>query len=595
MRAALLLGCLGLVVAAVPSQPTLLPAPPEKHRSPTDIAILPDGRHALTANQTADSVSLIDLDAGKVLAEVPSGRKPVAIVRSADGHRAAVSNHWSDSVTLFDVTTDNLKSVADVAVGRLPQGIVFAPDGGRLFVAAGEEIVEIDWTSRGVAHRWAAPGGPRCVAVSPSGKLLAAACDHSVEIRLWDVASRKPLGERSIDEGFNLRGLTFTPDSNALVFAHVIHRVKAMSKRNIEEGWVLGTRLSRMSVQPKDLLEPERIALDTRAAAVTDPYGVAFSNGGRCLALSVSGTQELILFRTDALPWNAGGDPGDLIESSLLRDDGRMRRIPLGGRPMGVAVTPNGKTAAVANFLLDAVQVVDLDAGKVVRTVPLGGPGELSPARRGEALFYDAKRSHHQWLSCGSCHIDGHTNGQNYDTLNDESYGNPKLTPSLHGVTHTGPWTWHGWQNDLGAAVEKSYAETLFGPKPTADEVRDVLAFLGTLEHPPRPAQSKEQREAAVRGKALFDGAARCARCHAPPEYTTPRNYELKLDPDGSPFKTWNPPSLRGVADRGPYLHDGRAATLDELLRTDHSPDKLGGAPLTPAERADLIEFLKSL
>jgi hypothetical protein len=440
-----------------------------------------------------------------------------------------------------------------------------------------------------------APGGPRSVAVSPSGKLLPAASDRSDEIRLWDIASRKPLGERSIDEGFNLRGLTFTPDGNALVFAHVIHRVKAMSKRNIEEGWVLGTRLSRMSVQPTDLLEPERVALDTRAAAVTDPYGIAFGNGGRCLVLSVSGTQELILFRTDTLPWNAGGDPGDLIESSLLRDDGRMRRLALGGRPMGVAVTPNGKTATVANYLLDAVQVVDLDAGKLVRTVLLGGPRELSPARRGEALFYDAHRSHHQWLSCGTCHIDGHTNGQNYDTLNDESYGNPKLTPSLHGVTHTAPYTWHGWQDDLGAAVEKSYTETLFGPKPAADEARDVLAFLGTLEHPPRPALTKERREAAERGRVLFEGPARCARCHTAPEYTTPRNYELKLEPDGSPFKTWNPPSLRGVGDRGPYMHDGRAATLDELLRADHAPDKLGGAALSPAERADLIEFLKSL
>src|SRR5205823_9856301 len=139
------------------------------------------------------------------------------------------------------------------------------------------------------------------------------------------------------------------------------------------------------------------------------------------------------------------------------------------------------------------------------RTIALGGPRERSPARRGEALFLDARRSHHQWMSCATCHIDGHTNGQNFDTLNDDSYGNPKITPTLRGVTRTGPWTWHGWQTDLGAAVTKSYTETMFGPKPMADEVRAVVAFLETLDHPPRPAPSRERVAAVHRGRDLFE------------------------------------------------------------------------------------------
>ena len=476
-----------------------------------------------------------------------------------------------------------------------PQGVVFAPDGRRLYAAAGNEIVEIDWAGRRVAQRWEAPAAPRSLAVSADGRFVAAVCDRSAEVRLWDAEHGKLLGVQVIDEGFNLRGLTFAPDGESLVFAHLINKGKNVSLRNIEEGWLMGSRLSRVPIKEKSLGESERIALDTRGAAVGDPFGVAFGDGGRTLVLSASGTQELILFRSAALPWNAGGDPGDLIDSSLALNDGKMRRVPLGGRPMGVAVTPDGKTAAVANYLLDAVQIVDLSAGRVVRTIPLGGPREPSPARRGEALFYDAGRSHHRWMSCATCHVDGHTNGQNFDTLNDDSYGNPKVTPTLHGVTRTGPWTWHGWQTDLGTAVEKSYTETLFGPKPTADQVRDVVAFLGTLDHPPRPAVAKEKQELVERGRLLFEGKARCIRCHAGPDFTTPRNYDVKLEPDGSPFKLWNPPSLRGVSDRGPYLHDGRASTLDEVLRVDHAPEKLGASALTPAERADLIEFLLSL
>ena len=65
---------------------------------------------------------------------------------------------------------------------------------------------------------------------------------------------------------------------------------------------------------------------------------------------------------------------------------------------------PDGGEVVVANYLLDAVQVVDVKSGKLTRTVRLGGPAEPSPARRGEAMFYDARRSHNQGFSCNTCH-----------------------------------------------------------------------------------------------------------------------------------------------------------------------------------------------
>jgi hypothetical protein len=50
-----------------------------------------------------------------------------------------------------------------------------------------------------------------------------------------------------------------------------------------------------------------------------------------------------------------------------------------------------------------------------------------------------------------------------------------------------------------------------------------------------------------------------------------------------------------GLYDRGPYLHDGRAKTLDEVLQKHHTPDMLGGQKLTDAELSDLKAFLLSL
>jgi cytochrome c peroxidase len=218
-------------------------------------------------------------------------------------------------------------------------------------------------------------------------------------------------------------------------------------------------------------------------------------------------------------------------------------------------------------------------------------------ARRGEALFYDAGRSHHQWFSCNTCHVEGHTCGLSFDTLNDDSYGNPKLTPTLRSVSKTSPWTWHGWQKDLGRAVAKSFTQTMFGPEPSPEEIKAVVAFLETLDHPPNPYRDPKGPLSVVekQGQAIFQTKARCARCHRGDHYTSESNYDVHLEPDGSPYPLWNPPSLRGLMDRGPYLHDGRAKSLEDLLQNHHVPEKLGAPLLADQERTALIEFLKTL
>jgi DNA-binding beta-propeller fold protein YncE/mono/diheme cytochrome c family protein len=562
----------------------------EPHRSPVALALLPGGRLALTANETADSASLVDLQAGHVLAEQACGRRPCAVAVSADGARAAVSNLWSGTLTLLEVGSDKLHLAGTVAVGAAPRGLLFAPDGATLDAAVGNEVVQVNWTTRQIARRWPAPREPRHLARSSDGRWFAAASTRSAEVRCWDVRAGRLHWERKIEDGFNLRGLAFTPDGQAVVCVHAVRRDFPVARENIEQGWVIDSRLTRFPLPADATPAASQAALDVRGKAVGDPDGLAFSPDGRVLAVCAGGTHEVLLLDA-ALPWNAG-DPGDFVDAPFANASGKYRRVTVGGRPLALAFTDAGAKLVVANHLLDAVQLLDVRAGTLTRTIPLGGPSEPSLARRGEALFHDAQRSHHQWFSCNTCHVDGHTCGLTFDTLNDESFGNPKLTPSLHGVVRTGPWTWHGWQTDLGAGVEKSFTETMFGPRPTAEETRAVVAFLATLDHPPRPAAGGE---AVQRGAALFRGKAHCSRCHKGDDYTSEGTYDVKLEPDGSPYLRWNPPTLRGLIDRGPYLHDGRAQTLDELLQTHHAAEKLGGEELTPAERDDLVQFLRSL
>jgi len=591
MRSFLILFALLALLALVRSNPAAPPAvPPELHRSPCDLAVLPGGR-VLTANPSAGSVSLVDVRAGRVVAEVRCGRKPSAVAVAHDGRHAAVSNLWSGTVTLLDVRDDSLKVTAEVAVGSLPRGLAFAADGATLYVAVAgaDEVASLDTAGHKVTKRWPAPREPHHLALSADGRWLAAASTRSGQVRVWDSRTGQLAWEQAIGDGFNLRGLAFAPDGASLACAHAIHREFPVSKGHIEEGWVIDSRLTRFAVAVGARPGAWQIALDQRGKAVGDPDGLAFC--GDSLAVSAAGTHELLLFDAAHIPWREGS-PGDFLDVHLEIGTHKMRRVDLGGRPLALAPIDKGDEVAVVNSLLDAVQVVDVKAGKLTKTIRLGGPSEPEPARQGEALFYDARRSHNQWFSCNTCHSDGHTCGLKFDTLNDDSYGNPKLTPSLRGVTKTGPWTWHGWQKDLGAGVAKSFTDTMFGPTPSDREVKAVLAYLGTLEQPPNP---HPKDEAAGRGDKLFRGKAACARCHKGEEYTSEGTYDVGLEEDGSPFAKWNPPSLRGVWDRGPYLHDGRALSLEDLLEEHHTPQKLGGEALTPAERKDLIAFLKSL
>ena len=71
--------------------------------------------------------------------------------------------------------------------------------------------------------------------------------------------------------------------------------------------------------------------------------------------------------------------------------------------------------------------------------------------------------------------------------------------------------------------------------------------------------------------------------------------------PGGTPIPVaseWKTPPLWGVADSAPYLHDGRASTLDEAILA-HGGEAKGVVAnyrgLKPAEQADVVAFLKTL
>lgn len=583
---------------AAPRQACAAPhAQPNRDRSPVDLAFSPDGRWLVVANQTSDSVSLVRTDDGKVVSEVASGKRPSAIVFTPDGRRALASATYSGELMVFELDGPRLRPAGVVRLGFEPRGIAVSPDGRVAYVAltAANEVAVVDLSLLRAVARIAVGRWPRYLCLSPDGSRLAVGASGDGGISVVDTRSRKKLYDSKF-VGLNIGQLAASADGRYTYFPWMVYADRPITPGNIREGWVMGNRVARVRLDGP--ARREALALDPRGRAVADPHGVALSPDEKWLVLSASGTHELVALRLNDLPLASDG-PGDHLNPEIAADGERFFRVPLGGRPMGIRFDRSGERVYVANYLTNSVQVVNFSQRRLEREIPLGGPAEPSLARRGEAIFFDARRSTDGWYSCHSCHYEGHTNAVTMDTNNDGSFGTYKMVLSLRNVRHTGPWFWHGRDDDLHAALAKSMKDTMQSPPPTDEDVRQLAAYLETLAPPPNSWRNPDGTlpEAARRGKQIFESeAANCASCHAGPYFTDGEIHDVGLGSRYDKHEGFNTPSLAGVANRVRYLHHGRALSLDDLLSDLHSPKKVSHTrQLSERERVDLVAYLRTL
>ncbi len=203
------------------------------------------------------------------------------------------------------------------------------------------------------------------------------------------------------------------------------------------------------------------------------------------------------------------------------------------------------------------------------------------------------------------------------------------LLPPAFGLAGVNLHTWTGWGsvthwNAFVANLEMHGQGTFYDPRlndaakfPIAaannfGNVRSnpdlITAKLPALQFyqlsipaPPAPAGSFDAA-AAARGSAVFNGQAKCATCHVPPIYTEPgwnmhTPEEIGIDDfqaKRSPDERYRTAPLKGLwtHQKGGFYHDGRFATLRDVI--EHYNTFLG-TNLTDQQKADLVEYLKSL
>ena len=129
-----------------------------------------------------------------------------------------------------------------------------------------------------------------------------------------------------------------------------------------------------------------------------------------------------------------------------------------------------------------------------------------------------------------------------------------------------------------------------------------ALHFYQLAIPAPKPPKDSFNEAAAKRGEATFNGKAKCATCHVPPIFSEPgwnlhTPEEIGIDDfqaNRAPDKRYRTAPLRGLwsHQKGGFFHDGRFATLADVVA---HYDDFFGLGLTPQEKQDLIEYLKSL
>ncbi len=609
----------GMKKIAHPSK--LPPAAVEpRYKNPHGLALCPNSRELWVTCEASDSVAIVDTGTRAVIGEIPVGGMPIAVAFTPDGRRAFVTNRHDDTVSVIDVASR--KVAHTIAVGDEPHGVITDREGKLLYVlnTSSEDISVFDAQSLGYRKTLSASRGPWSAALSPDGATLlvtnmlarfsALRTPFVSEVTAIET-ERGVVDDRRVIDGANMMmGVAWHPTGQFALAT--LNRTKSLvPMTRLLQGWTITNGLA---VVWRDG-GVDQVLLDEPNMGFADASAVACTSDGRYALVTSAGTDRVAVVdiakltavvkratpeeRRRVLP-NHLGYPTEFV----------VKHIPVGANPRGILIPPEGTVAYVANSLDDSLSVIDLRKMENVARIGLGGPAEVTRKRRGEILFHSARITFRKQYACASCHPDGHIDGVTYDIESDGIGISPVDNRTLRGILDTAPFKWEGTNPSLsrqcGARLSVFFTRLLpFTP----DELAAVDLYVTTIERPPNRyrALGAPLNPAQRRGKIIFerdtanDGReipieSRCITCHFPPYFTDRSLHDVGTRQSMDRTGRFDTPHLNNIYDSASYLHNGMAATLEEIW-TIYNPDDRHGVTndMTKDQLNDLIEYLKTL
>lgn len=516
---------------------------------------------------------------------VVTGNRPMSPVLSPDGTKVYLCNRFDANAQCFDATT--LACKATVKVLRDAHGCALGKEGKLLFV------INMLPTQ----------------AAEPVNYVAAS-------VSVIDTATFTVKAHVGLPDGSTgVRGVCASPDGKHIYLTHTMARYQ-LPTTQLERGWMNTAALSIFDGETGAYINT--VLIDEIDLGAANPWGVSVTPDGAHIVIAHAGSREVSIIeraklheRLDRAAQNQKvtevTSSADEVHNDLSFLSGIRRRVPFKTHgPRGIVAT-NEKAYCVCYFTDALVEIPFTKRVIRPKIIPLNGSAILDlsqdPVLRGEMLFNDGAHCFQQWQSCASCHPDGLVDGLNWDLMND-GHGNPKQSKSLYLSAITPPTMITGIRASMQHCNRAGFRHIQFA----ACDEKDALcvdAYTSTMKAQISPYNRPENAAAIARGKVLFERAD-CARCHVP-EYAftacrTPDDgakvplFDIGLGTRDEVGQKFDVPTLCDVWRTAPYLYDGRAKTIREVL-TIYNPEDVHGitSDLTEEELDDLECYILSL
>jgi YVTN family beta-propeller protein len=591
-----------------------------KYKTPFNLTAGPDGRRLYVVCEASDSLAVVDTSTREVVGEIEVGNLPHGICLSSGGGTAFVSNRGDDTVSVIDL--EAMVAIDTIQVGDEPHGLVTDRAGATLYVAnaGSSDVSVVDLASGREVKRLSAARGTWGVSRSPDGGSIYVTnnLSHFVpfrtpsrsEVTVIDTARQVVDDRVMIPEANLVQGVDVAP-SGDFALVTLIRTKNLVPMTRVLQGWVMTNGIGILWGDGR----VDQLLLDEPDNYFADPTDVAVTPDGRLAFVSGGGVDEVAVVDLDrmrsVLEAASENERRKLLPNHLgVSTEFVERRIPVGRNPRGLAVSPDGRFVYVAEALDDAVAVIDVARREKVATIDLGGPQEVTLTRKGERIFHSAEVTYGREFSCHSCHPDGGVDAITYDIEPDGIGLNPVDNRTLRGILDTAPFKWTGKNKTISRQCGPRLAVFFTRIDPfTPDQVEALESYIRTIPRNPNRYRAVDQEltPAQRRGKAVFErtvtnsGQAipveqRCNGCHPAPYFTNRELVSVGTASELDTHDVFDIPHLNNIYESAPYLHDGRADTLEEIWTRFNPKDEHGVTnDMTKDQLNDLIEYLKTL
>ncbi|MCC6810245.1 MAG: c-type cytochrome [Deltaproteobacteria bacterium] len=555
------------------------------------LTILKDDNTAIASDQDRDRIYVVDLRSKSLISDIilQAHDEPGRVVEDAD-HRVHVVLRGGGAV--LTLAGAPWTSSVRRSVCALPRGIAYDKTGDQLHVAcANGELVSMPSASGAPTRTVQLPDDLRDVAVV-KGKLMVTRL-RSAEILTLDAngkvsATKRPpefLSRSVFSAGAAMRLATDSTGDSAFLLHQrgteepvVTQAAGGYGGPDICSDPIVHTTVSE--VEPGQT--PVESPVIAEAVVPVDIAVAAFASKVAIVAPGNAFTKgSPTVFVMNATTAARTSPPAPQQDTSFGSPSGNTCQFP------SESVEVPGQAVA-AGFDSTGKLFVQTREPAALFKITNGTPSQvlvLSTESRfdtGHAVFHSNAGGS---VACASCHLEGGDDGRvwSFATIG------ARRTQSLRGgVAGTEPFHWDGDQADFTALTQEVFQHRMGGPRLTEPEITATARWVNAI--PANQLRPVKDAVAVTRGQKLFEGSAQCTSCHNGASFTNSATADVGT---GGKFQT---PSLRGVAWRAPFLHDGAAPTLEARFGQFGGGDKHGKTShLSATDVKDLVAYMESL